>query len=81
MPEPPPDHRERFRLPRLVSTPARMVGATLGAAIGFLLAIAYNTSSQVSVFEGGRRHLTFGVTIIVAAVCAILGAAIASRFD
>ena len=49
-----------------------------GFLLGLLLAIAYNTSSQTAVLEGGRGHLRFGFVLEFAAgaavVCFVLGA-------
>jgi hypothetical protein len=47
--------------------------------MGALGAIADDTSAQTSVLEDGRRHRTFGVAYIVAALCAGVGLVIADQ--
>jgi hypothetical protein len=38
-----------------------------------VLCIAYDTSSNVSVIEGGRMHLAFGTILVLTGVGAVVG--------
>ena len=38
-----------------------------------VLCIAYNASRNVSVIEGGRKHLAFGTILVLMCVGAVLG--------
>jgi len=58
---------------------SRGLGAFVGFCFGLLLSIAYDTSAQVSVLEGGRRHLSFVAVLLIAAISGAIGASVASR--
>jgi len=59
-------------------TIAAACGFYAGFVLGLLVGIAYNTSSQTSVLEGGHAHLKFGGIIVVAVVLGSIGAALGS---
>jgi hypothetical protein len=48
-------------------------GAWGGAVLAAVLCVAYDTSSNVSVIEGGRAHLTFRAILVLTAAGAAAG--------
>jgi hypothetical protein len=55
----------------------RAVGFFAGAVLGFLAAIAYDTSSNVAPLEAHRGHLTFSATLVIAGLAGFVGALVA----
>jgi hypothetical protein len=50
------------------------VGGCLGAIVGLLTGIAYNTSAQTATLEGGSHHLTFAAVLGIGVFGGLLGA-------
>jgi uncharacterized membrane protein len=50
-----------------------LTGAWGGAVLAILLCLAYDTSANASVLEGGREHLTFAAILSFGGIGAVLG--------
>lgn len=59
----------------------KLAGIVLGAIVGLLLAIAYNTAAETAALEGGHRHLRFAATLLAMGGGALAGLLVGTLVD